>query len=155
MRSVAKASEEYQQILAYVEQMPHGAIVRYDDIEALLGIPIGPAERKKLHRALMRAGREFSAIPNIGYQLADPRTAMPILVHRLVRIDHSVKRADRAQRIVQDEFYEQLTPEEQKQARFIGAVFGAFQVAAENGKKLYHKPRPQISGSAMIIDIVV
>lgn len=152
-QSVAKASDEYLKLFAYVNQQQPGALLKYDDIQTEVGIPMTLANRTKLRRAILRSGREYAAVPNVGYQLADAASAMPILVHHMSGIDNKVKRTERAQRVVEKDFYAEMPAEQQQGVRFLGSVFGAIRLAAENGRKLYDKPRPALSGGEATITI--
>jgi len=74
---------------------------------------------------------------------------MPILSTRISRIDRAVKRGDRSQRILQEQFFNSLSAEEQKQILFAGAVFGAIRLAADQGRQLYKK-RESLSATVHI-----
>ena len=153
MQSVAKSSEEYLRLLTYIEQQADGVLLTYNTVHADVGIPMTLANKNKLRRAILRSGREYAVVPKVGYQLADGETAMPILVHHMAGIDNKVSRTERAHRVIERRHYDQLTPEQQAGVRFLGSVFGAIRLAAENGKKLYGKPRPALSGGEGFIEI--
>ncbi len=136
-KSIAKASEEYMRLLAYVVEQPHGAMLSYDEVCHHTGVKMDIPGKAKLRRTILRSKKEYSVVPNVGYKLADADIATGILSFRLIRIDNTVKRADRAQRIIQREFLNDLTEDEKKGVLFIGSVFGAIRIAADKGKKLY------------------
>lgn len=145
-QSQAKMSDEYVKLLAHVVDQPDGAILNYEEVQSATGINMDTqTNRSKLRQAILRSGKEYSVIPTVGYQLADSSTAMGILTHKLLRIDTSVRRANRAQTVVQQQFFDELDEDERKGVLFLGAVFGAIRTAAENGKKLYGKERPALT----------
>jgi len=151
--SEAKASEEYLKLLAHVGRRAAGDILTYMEVEQETGVDMQQrVNREKLRKAILRNGLEYSVIPSVGYQLAAANMAMGVLSSKLVRVDNAVRRADRAQRTIQTQFYEELPPEEQRAVLMLGSVFGAIRVAAENGKKLYGPERHVlVNASAVVI----
>ena len=144
--TLAKASEDYLRLLAYVQEQPIGELLEYSKVEQATGVTMNTAGRNKLRRAILRSHFEYAVIPGVGYKLAQADMTMGILTFRLVGIDNKVRRAERAQRVLQQAFLDQLPPEEQKGVLFIGAVFGAIRQSAEKGKELYRKEPKQIAG---------
>lgn len=139
--TLQNASEEYLKLLGYIMDKGDGYLLIYSDVQRETGVIMDPRGKSKLRRAILRSHREYAVLPNEGYKLAQPDMAMGILSFRLLRIDSQVKRADRAQRVIQDSFLKELTPEEKKGVLYIGAIFGAIRLAAEKGKKVYGKKR--------------
>ncbi len=139
-KSIAKGSEEYMRLLAYVVDQPAGVLLDYLDVQRQTGVTMDVRGKSMLRRAILRSKKEYSVVPNVGYKLADSDICMGILTFRLCRIDNTVKRAGRAQRIIQREFLESLSEDEKKGVLFIGSVFGAIRVAADKGKRLYSQP---------------
>jgi hypothetical protein len=90
-------------------------------------------------------------MPGYGVRLADASGVMPILSSRIRRIDSSVKRADKSQKLLQEQFFESLSADDQKRILFAGAVFGAIRIAAEQGKQIYK--RNQVSSPTISIPL--
>jgi len=133
-------------LLAFVTDAAPGDLIEYDAVQKAIGVNMRSLKnRAKLRNAIIRSGREYTAVPTVGYQLAKPDNAMGILSHKLLKIDNSVRRADRAQKVITDQFFDELQEPEQKAVMFLGSVFGAIRVAAENGKKLYGRERPALT----------
>ena len=62
------------------------------------------------------------------------RTFIKLPVKRIVKkIDNSVKKAEKAHKIVVMRFYGKLPQREQQQVLLLGAVFGAIRVSAKTG----------------------
>jgi len=134
MKTIAKISEESLKIVNYLEGIAHGETLSYDQIEKATGVKMDTKGRSYLRTAIKKLKREYSCIVGKGIELASAKSATNILVGRVVKIDNAVKRAEKTQTILVNNFYDQLQPIEQKQALFLGAVFGAIRVAAQNGK---------------------
>ncbi len=154
MKTVAQMSEEAVRLTQYIEGLPEGADITYDTVREELGIKMNTIGKNKLRQAIERCRREYTNIRNVGYQLADPGNSMAILSTRLQRIDQTVKRADKSQVIIYDDFYDRLPPEQQKAVVFLGATFGAIRVAAESGKRVYGRQGTRVLAPAQTLDVM-
>lgn len=134
---IAKVSEDVLKIERFLETKNPGEAIGYDELAMETGVEMSIEGKAKLRTALKRLRLEYSPIHGCGIRLADAGLVMPLLSNRIVRIDRAVKRADKTQKNLQVQFFEALSPEEQRQVLFAGAVFGAIRVAAENGRMLY------------------
>ena len=135
MSTLAKISEESLTLINYLKSVEHGQILSYQQIEQDTGVKMSnPTGRSYLRTACKKLRREYSCIRGVGIQLANEKTAMTLIIGRLVKIDNAVKRGERTYNNVSIAFYNELSPIEQKQINFVGAAFGAIRVAAENGK---------------------
>lgn len=154
-RTLAHGTEEYLKLLNYVLEQPSGKLLRYTEVEYETGVRMDLKGKAKLRRAILRSKRECSTVQTVGYKLAEADMVMGILSVRLLRIDGAVKRADRAQRILQQQFFEALKPDEKRGVLYVGSIFGAIRLAAENGKRLYGvaKTPKSLTGTDAKIDI--
>lgn len=118
------------------QQKPEGQL-SYLQIEHGTGVKMDAAGKQRLRRSMKRMRIEYSCARNYGVTLAGPALVMPILSTRITRIDSAVRRADRSQRILQEQFFHSLSVEEQKSVLFAGAIFGAIRLAAEQGRMMY------------------
>jgi len=144
-KSLSRLSRESLILRQYVEAMPPGTLLEYSAVAAETGIPMTRINKNKLRSGILAVGKEYEVIRHIGYRLACRTNAIDVLSHRLASIDSRVKRADRTRTVIQSQFYDQLTVPEQRGVLFLGAVFGAIRVAAENGRKIYSREPRQIT----------
>lgn len=144
-KTVGQSSEEYLRLLGYVTEQEHGTVLEYAAVQRDTGVKMDTTGKNKLRRAILRSGREYSVMPTVGYKLADSGAVMGILSFKLMTIDNRVKSADRAQRHLQDAFLKELPEDQRKGVLFIGSIFGAIRLSAENGKRLYGKKPLQIT----------
>lgn len=135
--TIAKVSKDTLKIQSFLEELEAGEYVSYSDIEYKTKVRMDTKGKSYLRTALKRAKIEYSPVMGKGIKLADSKTTMGLVVNRLNKIDRTVKRAEKTQQNLQTQFFESLEPQEQKQLLYIGAVFGAIRVSAENGKLLY------------------
>lgn len=138
-RTIAMVSESTIKIQAFLEKQKPGVEVSYKRIEHESGVRMDARGKQYLRSALRRAKIESSTIIGEGIVLADPDNAMGIVAHKLKRIDGAVRRGERSHKNIQEQFFESMSPEEQRKILFVGAVFGAIRVASENGRVVYKK----------------
>lgn len=151
MQTVGQLTEQGLKLQVFIEGLEPGREISFLEVSKETGIAMSGEGRSALRRAMKRAKREYSAMPGWGVRLADASCVMPILSTRIRRIDSSVKRADNSQKLLQEQFFESLTAEDQKRILFAGAVFGAIRVAAEQGKMIYKKEK--VSGPTIHIPL--
>lgn len=150
-KTIPEVSKETLILQTYIAAQPDGADLSFEKITVDTGIQMDAANKDHLRTACKRAKREYSSIYGYGIQLADTGSVMPILTNRLVKIDRTVKRGEKSQKLLQERFFHDLDEKEQRDILFIGACFGAIRVAAENGKLIYHhKPPKQIPSEISI-----
>lgn len=137
-KTIAVVSEYTLKIQNYLQtKCKNGDELSFERIHHETGVVMDEKGKGYLRTAMKRAKIEYSAMIGYGVKLADVKSIMPILSNRLVKIDRAVKRADKTHKNLQEQFFEALSPSEQKQLLYVGAVFGAIRVAAENGKLVY------------------
>jgi len=147
MKTIAKISEDTIKLISYIESLSDGQFLKYSQIQGESGVNMDTAGKSYLRTACKRLKREYSCIKGIGIELASEKTANNIIVHSLVKIDRTVRRAEKKYNNLTVSFYEKLSPQEQKQINFIGAAFGAIRVAAENGKHYIKRCEMQNNGN--------
>jgi hypothetical protein len=159
MKTIGEVSQDTLKLEEFIGRQPHGAVLTYSGIQNDTGVEMNLNGKAHLRQALKHLRREYSSVHGHGIRLADASGVMPILSSRISRINKAVKRADRSQRILQDEFYDSLNDQEKKSVLFAGAVFGAIRLAAEQGRQIQRRnqtmlptisvPLPTISKEAL------
>lgn len=134
MKTIAKISEETLTLINYLQDMPNGQYLTYKQIQKDTGIKMDLNGKSYLRTALKKLKKEYSCVIGDGIKLASPETATCIVVGKLVKVDRAVRRGEKTVNNITSNFYNEVTPQEQKQLNFLGAVFGAIRVAAKNGK---------------------
>jgi len=144
-KPIAEVSADTLKLQAFIEGRKPGDEITFVTVEEVTGVKMDLSGRAKLRTAIKRAKREYSALKGEGVKLADAGMVMPLLASSLIKIDRSVKRGSKRQKTLQSQFFDALSPEEQHNILFCGAVFGAIRIAAENGKLLYKKNKDGIT----------
>lgn len=156
-KSIPEVCEETLRFQSYIEGMDDGVELSWSKIEHDTGIKMNEKNKAHLRTGIKRANREYLSIYGYGIRLADPEGVMPILTNRLVKIDRSVRRGEKSQKLLHEQFFRSLSEEEQKNVLYVGAVFGAIRVAAESGKSLFDREDPKMisAGESIPYDAAV
>lgn len=149
-RTIAKISEETLKVQSFIESQKDGAELSFEKIAYETGVKMDTRGRGYLRTAIKRTRKEYSSIPKYGIKLADKDSAMPILLNKLTKIDRAVKRGSKSRDNIQEHFYRELDETTQKELLYIGAVFGAIRIAADNGKIMYSKNKKMSDASLNI-----
>lgn len=149
--TIPEVSKETLKLQSFIEKQEDGREISFQEIEKVTGVVMDYKGKQYLRSAIRRCKREYSSIHGYGLRLADTGDVMPILTNRLVKVDRAVKRGEKSQKLLQEQFFQSLSPGEQKDILFIGACFGAIRVAAENGKIIYQKKEPKQKSSGVSI----
>lgn len=87
---------------------------------------------------------EYSPVRGEGIELASPDNAIAIVSKRVIKIDNSVKRAEKTTKRVTNQFYDKLSEHEQKNVNYLSAVFASLRAYSQSAKyffkKTEHKP---------------
>jgi hypothetical protein len=144
-RGQHRASPEYLQLRDYVAEQPHGILLSYNKVEEDTGIKMDVKGQAKLRRAILVNKREYVLQVGIGYELAQPSTAMSVVDTGINRIENSFKRAERRINNIEDNFMPDLSTEDKASLLFKKSVVGAVQNSIENSKKLYGRTPNQLA----------
>lgn len=137
MNTIAKVSEDTLKIETFFTQQSPGGFVSYEDIEKSTGVRMSVKGKAYMRSALNRLKIEYTVVPGSGIELASKDNGMKIISGRLRKINGTVKRANKCHRRIQDQFFDAMSPEAQRQVLFVGSIFGAIRLAAENGRHIY------------------
>jgi hypothetical protein len=138
-KTIGELNEQSLRLAEFLRGLEPGANLSYLQIENETGVKMDMQGKGYLRRCLKRLKLEYSCRSGYGVQLANAETVMPILSTRICQIDHAVKRGNRTQKLLQEQFYDLLTAEDQRAVLLAGAVFGLFRLAADQGRPLYNK----------------
>lgn len=122
-------------VTAYLETLQDGEEVPWIRFEADLNITMDDAGRNIVRDALRKAKRPYESIRGEGIRLSSPERAMAILGQRFVRIDNTVRSADRTQRALQARHLESMKPSEQQKMLAAAGFFGTIRAFAADARK--------------------
>lgn len=143
-KTIAEVSNETLRIEEFLKTLHNGQQVSYSEIEKQSGVKMNARGRGFMRTALKRLNLEFTTIHGEGIELGSPDNAMRIISTRIVRIDNSVRRAEKTVKNVHDKFYDSLNDIEKKNVMYLGAVFGAIRQHSNSAKAFFKKEHPKV-----------
>lgn len=139
MNTIAEVSKQTLQIERVLKQTKPGDFITYKNLEVLSGVKMDNKGKGYMRTALNRLNIEYSPVPGEGIQLASPENAIAIVSKRVIKIDNSVKRAERTTKRVTNQFYDKLTKNEQQNVNYLSAVFASLRAYSQSAKVFFKK----------------
>lgn len=144
MNTIAQASSQTLRIENVLKSSRPGDFITYKNIEALSGVKMDNKGKGYLRTALNRLKLEYSPVAGQGIELASAQNAIVIVSKRVVKIDNSVKKAEKTTKRITNQFYDKLSESEQKNVNYLSAVFGSLRAYSQSAKMFFkkteHKP---------------
>lgn len=144
MNTIAQASSQTLRIENVLKTSRPGEFITYKNIEVLSGVKMDNKGKGYLRTALNRLKLEYSPVPGEGIELASAQNAIVIVSKRVVKIDNSVKKAEKTTKRITNQFYDKLSESEQKNVNYLSAVFASLRAYSQSAKMFFkkteHKP---------------
>lgn len=144
MNTIAQASNQTLKIENILKSCKPGEFVTYKSLEGLTGVRMDNKGKGYLRTALNRLKLEYSPVSGQGIELASPSTAIQIVSKRVIRIDNTVKKAEKTTKRITNQFYDKLSEPEQKNVNYLSAVFASLRAYSQSAKTFFkrteHKP---------------
>jgi hypothetical protein len=138
-KTIGELSEETLKLIDFLQGQENGAVLDYLDIQAKTSVFMDAKGKGTVRRALKHLRREYSSVRGFGIKLASSESVIPIISGRIRRIDKAVRRADKSQKLLQEQFFQSLSEVDQQKVLFAGAIFGAIRLAADEGRNIHRK----------------
>lgn len=117
----------------------------YQQIQQLTGVRMDEKGKQFMRTALKRLKMPYETKHGVGIQLVSPGSAMRIITHSVVKIDRTVKRADKTVRQVSQRTYKDLDPAEQRVVDLTSAQLGGIIAFTKSASQLFKKEIPKVS----------
>lgn len=145
--TIAEVSKQTLQIESVLKTAKPGDFITYKNLEILSGVKMDNKGKSYMRTALNRLKLEYSPRMGEGIELASPANSISIVSKRVIKIDNSVKRAEKTTKRVQNQFYDQLTEHEQKNVNYLSAVFASLRAYSQSAKVFFKKSEPKVINS--------
>lgn len=139
MKTIAEVSKQALQIEGVLRNAKPGDILTYKNLEILSGVRMDNKGKGYLRTALNRLKLEYAAIRGEGIELASPTNSIALVSRRVIKIDNSVKRAEKTTKRISNQFYDQLNEHEQRNVNYLSAVFGSLRAYSQSAKMFFKK----------------
>jgi hypothetical protein len=144
MNTIAEVSKQSLKLENILRSSRPGEFISYKNLESLSGVRMDNKGKGYLRTALNRLKLEYSPVIGQGIQLADAGNAIAIVSKRVIKIDNSVKRAEKTTKRITNQFYDKLNEHEQKNVNYLSAVFASLRAYSQTAKQFFkkteHKP---------------
>lgn len=121
-----------------------GEYFSYTNLQQLSGIRMDNRGKSYIKSAMRRLKFPYETIRGQGIKVLSKDNATKIIVRDVIRIDNSMKKAEKTTRQVKDRVYEQLTDGERKNINFLGALFGSIRSYTTSAKRIFKTDTPKI-----------
>jgi hypothetical protein len=139
MNTIAEVSKQTLQIERVLKQAKPGDFITYKNLEVLSGVKMDNKGKSYMRTALNRLKLEYSPRPGEGIVLASPENSISIVSKRVIKIDSSVKRAEKTTKRITNQFYDKLTEHEQRNVNYLSAVFASLRAYSQSAKMFFKK----------------
>lgn len=147
MKTIAEVSKQTLQIESVLKSAKPGDFMTYKNLEVLSGVRMDDKGKAYMRTALKRLNFEYAVVIGEGIELMCPENAISLVSKRVVKIDNSVKRAEKTTKNVQNQFYDKLTESEQKNVNYLSAVFGSLRAYSQSAKLFFKKTQSKVINS--------
>lgn len=139
MNTIAEVSKQTLQIESVLKQAKPGDFITYRNLEVLSGVKMDNRGKAYMRTALNRLKLEYSPRPGEGIVLASPENSISIVSKRVIKIDSSVKRAEKTTKRITNQFYDKLTENEQRNVNYLSAVFASLRAYSQSARMFFKK----------------
>lgn len=139
MNTISEVSKQTLQIESVLKAAKPGDFITYRNLEILSGVKMDTKGKGYMRSALNRLKLEYCPVIGEGIQLASPENSISIVSKRVIRIDSSVRRAEKTTKRITNQFYDKLTEHEQKNVNYLSAVFASLRAYSQSAKTFFKK----------------
>lgn len=139
MQTIQKVSEETLKIENIISSSAPGQILSYKELQIQSGVTMDTKGKTYMRTALKRLKMPYETISGSGIRLLSPQNASKIVIHKVIKVDNSIKRAAKTTKQVSERVYNDLTEPEKKNLNFLGALFGTIRGYSTTAKRIFGK----------------
>ena len=143
-KGLAKVSEDTLLLQGVLETRKPGEFISFESLASASGVCLDTRGKSLMRSALRRARLEYTPVISKGIMLAAPSTAITLCGWKIVRVDNSVRRAERTHKNLSDKFFNQLPDGDRGRMMVLGGLFGAIRACAKQFSAVI---RPQIANA--------
>lgn len=143
-KSIQEVSKETLKLENVFSSATPGELFTYSKLQELTGVRMDNNGKGYMRTALKRLKLPYKVYSGKGVEILSAKNATEIIVHRVSKIDNSIKKADKVTRQVSAKVYNELTEPEQKNINFLGALFGTIRAYSISAKRIFAKPSLKI-----------
>jgi hypothetical protein len=139
-KTIQEISQETLKLENIFASATAGEFFAYNQLQMLTEITMDNKGKAYMRSALCRLKLPYECERGNGIKVLSPQNATRIIVSRVVKIDNSIKRAEKTTTQVKNRVYDELTEPEQKNILFLSALFGTIRSYSSNAKRIFAAP---------------
>ncbi len=144
---IQEVSNDTLKLQSLFASAAEGENYTYKEIEDITGVTMNNAGKGYMRTALSRLKLPYETTKGIGITLLAKDNALRIVVHKVVKVDRSIRKAEKTNKQVTKRMYDQLSEIEQKHINFIGASLGTVLAVASKVKSIFSKENLRVSNN--------
>lgn len=133
--STPEREKQLATLIEYFGGRSDGDELTWLAIEHETGVPMNETGKQLARSALRKNARPYEAVRGIGVRLSAPQSALSIMGSRFLRIDNSVRRADKTRQQLTERHLEQMPSQDQQKMLTLAAFFGTVRAFAKEASK--------------------
>ena len=145
MKTIQQVSEQTLKIENILNSGAPGEEFTYHQLENLSGVKMDDHGKNYMRTALKRLRMPYEVISGVGIRLLSPDNAMRIVTTKVVKIDNTVKRAEKTVRQVREKTYNELDSRGQSSINALTSFFGSIRMFSKSAKMLFKNEPTMIS----------
>jgi len=126
-----KRSSTVQELMVFLDNVPPGATVLFEQIEQETGITMNQSGREKLRQALHSLERPYQPIHGKGIELLGVQNGLEIVHGKMNVVQKSIANAKRIHRLVDDQVGPALKPHERRSLGIVATALTAMELAGQ------------------------
>lgn len=138
MHTIQEVSQNTLKLEGIFSAAAPGEFFSYSQLQQISGIRMDSRGKSYIKGAFRRLKTPYETIRGQGVKILSKDNATRIVIRDVVKIDNSIKRAEKTTRQVKNIVYDQLPEEERRNINFLGALFGTIRSYSQSAKRIFH-----------------
>lgn len=145
MKTIQQVSEQTLNIENILSSGSPGEQFTYQQLQSLSGVTMDNIGKSYMRSALRRLKLPYEVTQGVGIRLLSADNAMRIVTNKVVKIDNTVKRAEKTVKHVRERAYNDLDQRGQSSINALTSFFGSIRMFSKSAKMLFKKETPLLS----------
>jgi len=136
-----KPNEEMLTLKAFFSEIPKGAFLSYNEIQAKSGVKMDNRGKQLMRSALRSLKIEYACNSGVGIELESEKNCMYLVTGRMRKVSSGLKRADKTTTRMTERYVQDLPPADRDRLVATASLFGTIKALAKGLSDIYKKPK--------------
>lgn len=138
-KTIQEVSNETLKLEEIFSSATPGEFFSYQSLQQLSNVRMDERGKCYMRSALKRLKLPYEVVIGSGIKILSVENASRIVINKVVKIDNSIKRAEKTTKNVRAKVYDQLPEPEKKNIDFLGALFGTIRSYSTSAKRIFSR----------------